>query len=119
MDLNDLLSSLTEEDMKKLQETASQLLGNMSAGENVKSEDNAAGGIADLFSGNIQMPDPKLLSNLSRCFGKMNESDSRCDFLYALKPLLSENRRPKIDEAVNVLRVMKMMRMLKEGGLFG
>ena len=119
MELNELLSSLTDEDMEKLRATASQLLGNLSAGNSEKPESNDAGGIADLFSGNIRMPDPQLLTKLTRCFGKMNENDSRCDFLYALKPLLSEGRRPKIDEAVNVLRVMKMMKMMKEGGLFG
>lgn len=119
MDLNDLLSSLSDEDMKQLQETASQLLGNMQTGEPEKNENRSVNGIADLFAGNIPLPDPKLLNGLSRYFGKMNEKDNRCDFLYALKPLLSESRRGKVDEAVNVLRVMKMMRMMKEGGLLG
>lgn len=115
MDLNDLLSSLSDEDMKQLQETAAQLLGNMQTGE-PKSENTAGNepsGLQNPFA------DPKLLSGLSRYFGKMNEKDSRSDFLYALKPLLSETRRSKVDEAVNVLRVIRMMRMLREGGLLG
>lgn len=115
MDLNDLLSSLSDEDMKQLQETASQLLGNMQSPQEQKSPSAAS----DLFAGNTPMLDPKLIGGLSKYFGKMNEKDSRSDFLYALKPLLSENRRSKVDEAVNVLRVMKLMRMMKEGGLLG
>lgn len=115
MDLNDLLSSLSDEDMKQLQETASQLLGNMQS----SAENMPANGAADLFAGNIPMPDAKLLSGLTRCFGKINEKDNRCDLLYALKPLLTEARRSKVDEAVKVLQVMKMMRMMREGGLLG
>lgn len=116
MDLNDLLSSLSDEDMKQLQETASQLLGNMQ-GNDGSNATNA--GISDLFGGNNPLTDPKVLNGLSRYFGKMNEKDQRSDFLYALKPLLSENRRGKVDEAVNILRVLKMMHMLREGGLLG
>lgn len=112
MDLNDLLSSLSEDDMKQLQETAAQLLGNMQGAE------NASGG-GDLLFGNAVGLDPQLIGGLSRYFGKLNEKDHRSDFLYALKPLLRESRRSKVDEAVNILRVLKMMRMLKEGGLFG
>ncbi len=118
MDLNDLLSSLSDEDMKQLQETAAQLLGNMQT-DGGASENSSNGGLADLFAGNNPLADPKVLGGISRYFGKMNEKDSRSDFLYALKPLLSETRRSKVDEAVNVLRVVKMMRMLREGGLLG
>ncbi len=114
MDLNDLLSSLSDEDMKQLQETAAQLLGNVQ--NNVETSGN---GIGELFSGNNPLMDPKVLNGLSRYFGKMNEKDTRSDFLYALKPLLSEARRSKVDEAVNILRVLKMMRMFREGGLLG
>ncbi|MBE6812967.1 MAG: hypothetical protein E7523_08800 [Ruminococcaceae bacterium] len=116
MDLNDLLSSLSDEDMKQLQETATQLLGNM---QNNESASGNSSRMADLFGGNNPLADPKVLSGLSRYFGKMNEKDNRSDFLYALKPLLSETRRSKVDEAVNILRVLKMMRMLREGGLLG
>ena len=115
MDLNDLLSSLSDEDMKQLQETAAQLLGNMQE----QTPSGSGSGIADLLGGGNPFADPKLLSGLSRYFGKMNEQDHRSDFLYALKPLLSEARRSKVDEAVNILRVMKMMHMLREGGLLG
>ncbi len=117
MDLNDLLSSLSDEDMKQLQETAAQLLGNMQTDSSAAG--NNSGGAAELFGGNNPLADPKVLGGLSRYFGKMNEKDSRSDFLYALKPLLSEARRNKVDEAVNVLRVVKMMHMLREGGLLG
>lgn len=117
MDLNDLLSSLSDDDMKQLQETAAQLLGNMQNDGGTSGSNG--GGMADLFGGNNPLMDPKVIGGLSRYFGKMNEKDNRSDFLYALKPLLSEERRNKVDEAVNVLRVMKMMRMLREGGLLG
>lgn len=116
MDLNDLLSSLSDEDMKQLQETASQLLGNMQNNDGASVNN---GGMAELFGGNNPLMDPKMIGGLSRYFGKMNEKDNRSDFLYALKPLLNETRRSKVDEAVNILRVLKMMRMLREGGLLG
>ena len=115
MDLSDLLSSLSDEDMKQLQETASQLLGNMSQQQaEAPAGNTSAGGFADAFA-----LDPKLIGGLSKYFGKMNEKDAKCDFLYALKPLLQPDRRSRVDEAVNILRVMKIMHMMKDGGLLG
>lgn len=111
MDLGDLLSSLSEEDMRQLRETASNLLGNMqtdSASENK---------IAETFDN--PLADPRILSGLSKYFGKMNEKDSRCDFLYALKPLLQQERQARIEDAVNLLKVTRMISILKEGNILG
>ena len=114
MDLNDLLSSLSDEDMQQLQQTASQLLGNMSQPAESSSASAQDGLLQDAFA-----LDPKMLGGLAKYFGKMNEKDAKSDFLYALKPLLHPERRTRVDEAVNILRVMKVMRMMKDGGLLG
>lgn len=114
MDLNDLLSSLSDEDMQQLQQTAAQLLGNMQSPQtdNADTQNEA-------FAGNNPLFDPKLLGGLSKYFGQLNQKDRNSDFLYALRPLLSESKRPKVDEAVNILRVCKMINMLRDGGLLG
>ena len=39
----------------------------------------------------------------------MNARDPRCDFMLSLKPLLSEKRRKKADDAVMLLRVFRLL----------
>ena len=39
----------------------------------------------------------------------MKARDPRCDFLLSLKPLLTEGRRKKADEAVMLLRVFRLL----------
>ena len=46
----------------------------------------------------------------------MNREDDRTKFIAALKPLLSEDRRKKADEAMRFLRLMDTLPLLK--GLF-
>ncbi len=111
LDLGDLLSSLSKEDMNQLRETAAQLLGNIQEPVSSEKEHESAS--------DFPMFDPRILSGISKYFGKINEKDNRCDFLYALKPLLQESRQKRVDEAVNILRMTKLMEMLKEGGLLG
>lgn len=97
--------------MSRLQETAAQLLGNI--GEPQQADRNEGQKM------NNPLSDPRLLQSVGQYFSKMNEKDSRCDFLYALKPLLRTQRRDRIDEAVSILRVTKLMELLREGNLFG
>lgn len=110
MDLNDLLSSLTPEDKKQLQETAAQLLG----GSQEKT-DQKLPPLDNLLS----FGDMNMLGRVGELLSKMNEQDSRCDFLFALKPLLHEPRKQKVDQAVNILKMTRLMTMMKEGGMLG
>lgn len=41
------------------------------------------------------------------------------ELLRSLRPLLSERRQQKVDDAVRIMQLIQMLPMLKEAGLFG
>lgn len=41
------------------------------------------------------------------------------ELLRSLRPLLSERRQKKVDDAVRIMQLIQMLPMLKEAGLFG
>ncbi len=47
-----------------------------------------------------------------------NEEDDTSRLLAALRPFLSEEKRRKLDSAKRMLRIMKLLPALKEGGIF-
>lgn len=93
----DLLDSLSDEEFRSLRETAQSLLGG--AGEPHARED---AGI-----------DPEMLRKLSRVMQAMQQgSDSRSQLIGALKPYLSEPRRKRADDVMQLLRMLDVLPML-------
>lgn len=101
MDVGELLSSLGEDDVKKLKDMASQFFG--AQGDEKPEKGNAAPDNA------LTGFDPGLLKSAAKMSSMMNAKDPRCDFMLSLKPLLSEKRRRKADEAVMLLRVFRLL----------
>ena len=100
MDVGELLSSLGEDDVKKLKDMAAQFFG----ADEEKQPERGSGGAESV------MPfDPGLLKSVAKMSSLMNAKDPRCDFMVSLKPLLSEKRRRKADEAVMLLRVFRLL----------
>ena len=102
MDISDILSSLSPDDINKLKEAAASVLGSQSAPSQPEPQENA-GSPADLLS----------------AFGKLTSDDERTALLKALRPLLSEQRQKKTDEAIKLLRLMSLLPVLKDSGLLG
>ena len=46
-------------------------------------------------------------------------SNKNVELLRSLRPLLSERRQKKVDDAVRIMQLIQMLPMLKEAGLFG
>ena len=46
----------------------------------------------------------------------MSQKDARSDFLMSLKPLLSEGRQKKADEAAKMLKLMKVLGAMRGNG---
>lgn len=61
--------------------------------------------------------DPSMLAKMTGLLGTMHQGDPRVDLLLALKPNLSEPRRKKVDDAINLLRIVKIMPILREQGI--
>ena len=67
-----------------------------------------------LFSG----LDPEMLLKMLSLFETLNQPDDNERFLLALKPLLREENRPKIDSALRLLKLFSLLPILRESGLF-
>ena len=93
----DLLGNLSDEDFRSLRETAQSLLG---AGEEPRAR---------------QEPglDPEMLARLGRVMQAMRqETDTRSQLIGALKPYLSEPRRKRADDVMQILRMLDVLPML-------
>ena len=101
MDVGELLSSLGEDDVKKLKDMAAQFFG----ADRGEPPEKGSGGAGNAMAG----VDPNLLKSVAKMSSLMNARDARCDFMLSLKPLLSEKRRKKADEAVMLLRVFRLL----------
>lgn len=73
---------------------------------------NALAGLGD----NAQMLG--LAAKLAPLLGQVNREDDSTRLLRALRPLLSEARRKKVDEAMRILQMMRLLPLLKESGVF-
>lgn len=61
-----------------------------------------------------------MATKLAPLLGQMNQEDDATRLLRALRPLLSPARQKKIDEAVKILQLMRLMPLLQGmGGLSG
>ena len=61
-----------------------------------------------------------MAAKLAPLLGQLNREDDSTRLLMALRPLLGEERRRKIDEAVKILQLMRLLPMLRDmGGLPG
>lgn len=129
-DLNAILNSLTPDDIENLKQTAASVLGGMENNKppiqepeikNSKQEQNQFN-LDDLLKnigglGNLGMPDLSQLSAIVPILQAFNSKDERLDFIYALKPLLSEERQKKADEATKLVKLMSVLPLLRERGI--
>ncbi len=117
-DINSILQSLSPEDMDNIKNLASEFLGNAKTQTPEEEKKEAPVNLPDLskLSG-MGMPDLSQLSSILPVLQMFNRPDNRLEFINALKPLLSEGRRKKADEAMNLLRLMSVIPMLRERGM--
>ena len=131
-DLNAILNSLTPDDIENLKQTAASVLGNnfepptfepptKGNETNNKKEANQIN-IDDLLknvagSKSFGMPDLSQLSAIVPILQAFNSKDERLDFINALKPLLSEERQKKADEATKLVKLMSVLPLLRERGI--
>lgn len=65
--------------------------------------------------------DPELMRSvmkLAPALSGMKQDDDSTRLLRALRPLLGEKRRKKLDEAIRLMQLIRMMPYLKSTGLF-
>ena len=120
LDIGSILSSLSSEDINNLKNVAYSILGGENSQEQERKEppknkDNADFKMPDLSS--LGLPDMSQFSNLLPLLSALNSRDEREDFICALKPLLSDERRKKADEAMKFVKLLSIIPLLKEKGI--
>lgn len=105
IDLESLLSSISDDDMAKIKGIADSLM-EKGAPEAEKPKEKAA-----------DTPDFPLntdaISKIMSLMSQMNKEDYRTRLISDLKPMLSDERKQKADEAVKFLQLMEILPMLK------
>ena len=112
-DINSILNSLSQEDMENIKNIASDFLGNNTQ-NNVTKQKNIPN-VPDLSE--LGMPDLSQLSALVPIMQAFNQPDERLQFINALKPLLSQEKRQKADEAMKLVRLISVLPLLRERGI--
>lgn len=109
--LADLLND--PESLNRVREMAENLLGNQDKNHTTPQTDT------DSIFGDMDI-DPaqigKIMSVMSKL--KTNRDDERSRLLLALKPHLSPPRREKVDTAVKLLKLIDLLPLLKDSGIF-
>ncbi len=124
-DLSSILSSLSGEDMDALKNIAASLFSGGASEEKQepekKEEAAAPAALSGLLSGldlsKVGLPDMSKFASLTPILAEISKKDERTEFLLALKPFLSEERRPKADEAAKLLKLVNILPMLRDRGI--
>ena len=108
--INDIISSLSAQDIENLKTAAENIFGN---GDGKGKSDNAEkhDGMPDLSS---ILGDARMMAKISALMGMMNKRDSRAELIVALKPLLSEKRRKRADDAMQMLKLFEILPMMEQ-----
>lgn len=72
-----------------------------------------------------EKPTPDSVGDMTALVGLMSKlkeaggDDDNINFLNALRPLLSDEKKPKIDRAVKMLKLINLLPVLKDSGILG
>ncbi len=112
--INDIIASLTPDDIEALKQTAESIFG--SQGQQSKQADNQS------FNQSSSPPfgmdfgsmlNPEMFSRLGKIMGAMNsDGGRRCRLIEALKPNLSSGRQRKADEAIQILKLLEVLPLI-------
>lgn len=114
--LNDIISSLSSDDINMLKGVASSILGEDASEKSNKSapapNESSANGLTALgFNGD----DFNMIMKAKSMFDRMNKtSNKNTDLILALKPHLSPENRNKADTAIRILKMFEMLPLLKD-----
>ncbi len=109
--INDIISGLSAQDIENLRAAAEGLFGNSDKKDNGNNGGEKSGGMPDFSS---ILGDARMMAKISALMGMMNKRDSRAELIIALKPLLSEKRRKRADDAMQMLKLFEILPMMEQ-----
>lgn len=116
--LNEIFSS--PEGMEKIKNLVS-MLSNSSGGEStaVPGGTGPANAAPQTPSAGAPPFDPALLLKMQQAMGAIQRGDPRIDLLLALRTNLSDGRQKRVDEAIQIMRMINLLPLLREQGFLG
>lgn len=63
--------------------------------------------------------DMNTLLQVQKAMSLFTQGNKNVDLLRSLRPLLSEKRQKKVDDAIRIMQLIQILPLLKESGLFG
>lgn len=105
--INDILSSLSPSDMENITRLASEFFSDTSKEKQEHKEQDASSPF------NIDMDTVMKIASIMNKLGSRPE-DPRCRLLRDLKPMLSTERRKKVDSAIQMLQMMSLLPLIRE-----
>ena len=101
--LGDLLSSISPDDLERIRSVASSLSGSAGVqGEQTAKPPSPALTVSDDMS-----------EMLVKVASQLNKDSDKTAFIRALRPLLSDERQKKADEAMHFLKLMDTLPLLR------
>lgn len=104
--INDIISSLSAQDIENLRAAAENIFGST---ESKEKSDNACANQSGMPDFSSVLGDAGMMAKISSIMGMMNKRDSRAELIAALKPLLSEKRRKRADDAMQMLKLFEIL----------
>lgn len=105
IDIENLLSSISDEDMAKIKDIADSLMGK---------EDSKQQETPKKVETMPNIPiDGEMMKKIMGLMGQFNKEDYRTRLIQDLKPMLSDERKQKADEAVKFLQLMEILPLLR------
>lgn len=126
LNINDILSSLSNEDIEMLKGVAGSILNQsdtQSSAQQQKPPQSAQQSAPQerqslppqLNGLNFNSDDFAMIMKAKSIFDRMNKTSSKnADLINALKPHLSEQSRQKADQAIRILKLFDMLPYLKD-----
>ena len=110
--INDIISSLSNDDIEMLKGVASSILG----GEGAESKSLAPAKPQNALAGlNLNSDELNMMLKAKQIFDRMNNTSSKnADLINALKPHLSEASQHKADQAIRILKLFDVLPYLKD-----
>lgn len=106
-DISQILSSLSEDDVEQLKSVAASFFAQ---GEKEQTKEKKQ---PKEETEQLDFESMKKIMNILKLL-KSDVHDPRCDLLYALKPMLKEKRREKVDQAAKMLQLLSVLPKLRE-----
>ena len=82
-------------------------------------QDDLSGILGGLFGDGGADIDPEQLLKILEVVSKLGSEDKNMELLKALRPLLREENREKLDRAAGILRIISILPVLRDSGILG